>query len=61
MLTFEKLCRAWMTAFNDRNPDELMSFLADDFRWVTFPRMDGGLDADGLREWCLTEDVENGN
>jgi hypothetical protein len=47
MLTFEKLCRAWMTAFNDHNPDELMSFLADEFRWVTFPRMDGGLDADG--------------
>jgi len=49
MLTFKNLCRAWMTAFNDRNPDEFMSLLAEDFNWVTFPG-NSGLDVAGVRE-----------
>ena len=51
MLTFEKFCRAWMTAVNDRNTDELMSLLADDFRWVTYTQEPTGLDAAGARHF----------
>ena len=35
MLTFERYCHAWAMAVNDRDTDELMSLLSDDFKWVT--------------------------
>ena len=59
MLTFEKLCRAWMAAINDHKTDEIMSLLADDFRWVTYTQNPAGLDAAGTRDFCLNADVTN--
>ena len=51
MLTFEKLCRAWMAAINDHETDEIMSLLADDFRWVTYTQNPAGLDAAGTNDF----------
>ena len=59
MLTFEKYCPAWATAVNDRETDELMSLLADDFKWVTYTQDPAGLDAAGTRNFCLNADVTN--
>ena len=61
MLTFEKFCRAWMTAVNERDTDELMSLLSDDFRWLTYTQNPAGLDAAGTRDFCLGGAVGNFN
>ena len=53
ILTFERFCRAWMTAVNERDTDDLMSLLSDDFRWVTYTQNPAGLDAAGTRDFCL--------
>ena len=57
MLTYEKFCSAWASAVNDQKTEELMSLLADDFRWVTYPLDPTGLDAAGTREFWLSGNV----
>ena len=51
MLTFEKLCRAWMAAINGHATDEIMALLAEDLRWVTYTQEPAGLDAAGARHF----------
>ena len=45
MLTFEKYARASENAINERETDELMSLLTEDFRWVSFTQKAGGVDS----------------
>ena len=61
MLPFERICRAWVTAVNERDTDDLMSLLSDDFRWVTYTQNPAGLDAAGTRDFCLGGTVGNFN
>ena len=61
MLSFAKYCRAWATAVNDRETDELMSLLADDFKWVTYTQNPAGLNTDGTRKFCLSGGVTDVN
>ncbi len=58
MLTFEKYARASEKAVNEQDTDELMSLLAEDFRWVSFTQKAGGVDSAGMREFCLGGQVE---
>ena len=44
MLTFERYARASEKAVNEQDTDELMSLLAEDFRWVSFTQKAGGGD-----------------
>ena len=61
MLTFERYCHAWAMAVNDRDTDELMSLLSDDFKWVTYTQDPAGLDTAGTRKFCLSGGVSNVN
>ena len=61
MLTFEKYARASEKAINERETDELMSLLTEDFRWVSFTQKQGGLDSAGAREFCLGGQIDGFN
>ena len=51
MLTFERYCHAWAMAVNDRDTDELMSLLSNDFKWVTYTQDPAGLDKVGVQDF----------
>jgi len=60
MLAWESLFRAWMNALNDRAPDVLAPFLADDFKWATHASDPDGLDRARTLEFIETSPVKDG-